>query len=375
MASPSTVSKSVKFGLHFAGVWPGTPFPIVHKVFWIFFMVVLQTYQYEYIITRYKTESLMILIDSLSIAMPFTLVCIKLIVSWMNQGVLRDILSTMDEDCEKYAAIDTNNLISKTSVLSFRLTSAIASSYLVSAAFYIAGTLAYQHASNSTTRELLFKMDLPFDTNESPVHELVVTAQFLHLATSAFTFGTFTGLLLMVTLHVGCHVDILCNRMLSPSVTGKEQVRFFISRQQEIIIFVGKIEKLFTHIALSQLLSNTFITCCVGYLIVISLSAENGLPMLMKCILFYYVICLEAFIYCFVGEFLDIKSKMIAKTAFDIPWYNLHPDVSRQLVLLILRAQKGLPLTFGKFSMMNLESFTGIMKASASYMSVLLAMS
>ncbi|XP_076640648.1 uncharacterized protein LOC143352206 [Halictus rubicundus] len=373
MASPNTVSKSVKFGLHFAGVWPGTPFPGVHKVFWIFFMVLLQTYQYEYIIRRYKTESLMILIDSLSISMPFTLVCIKLIVSWMNQGLLREILSTMKEDCEKYAAIDTNNFIPKTSMLSFRLTSMITSSYLVSAVFYIVGTLEYQQRSNSTTRELLFKMDLPFDTNESPVYELVVTAQFLHLATSAITYGTFTCLLLMVTLHVGCHVDILCSRMTESSVTDKEQVRFFISRQQEITMFVEKIEQLFTYIALSQLISNTFITCCVGYLIVISLSAENALPMLMKCILFYYVICLEAFIYCFVGEFLDIKSKMIAKTAYDMPWYNLHPNVSRQLVLLILRAQKGLPLTFGKFSMMNLESFTSIMKASASYISVLLA--
>ncbi|XP_076279847.1 odorant receptor 10-like isoform X3 [Lasioglossum baleicum] len=293
----------------------------------------------------------------------------------MLRSVLRDILSTMDEDCEKYAAIDTNNLISKTSVLSSRLTSAIVSSSMLSAVTYTAGTLAYQQGSNSTTRELLFKMDLPFDTNESPVYELVVTAQFLHLASSAFTFGAFIGLLLMVTLHVGCNVDILCNRMLDSPVTDHEQVRFFISRQQEIISFVEKIEELYTYIALSQLLSSTFITCCVGYLLVISLGAENGLPMIIKCIVFYYVICLEAFIYCFVGEFLDIKSKTIATTAFDILWYNLHPDVSRQLVLLILRAQKGLPLTFGKFSMMNLESFTGIMKASASYVSVLLAMS
>ncbi|XP_076282990.1 odorant receptor 10-like [Lasioglossum baleicum] len=360
MASPSTVSKSVKFGLHFAGVWPGTPLPNVHKAFWISVMGVLQTYQYEYIITHYRTASLMTLIDCFSITVPFTLLCIKLIATWINHGVLRDILSTMDEDCEKYAAIDTNNLISKTSVLSSRLTNAIVSSCMVSAVAYTAGTLAYQQGGNSTTRGLLYKMDLPFDTNESPVHELVVTAQFLHLATAALTFATYIGLLLMAALHVGCNVDILCKRMLDPSVTDKEQVRFFISRQQEIISFVEKIEKLFTYIALSQLLSNTFITCCVGYLLVISLSAENGLPMLMKCIVFYYVICLEAFIYCFVGEFLDIKSKTIAATAFDIPWYNLHPDVSRQVVLLILRAQKGLPLTFGKFSMMNLESFTAV---------------
>lgn len=40
-------------------------------------------------------------------------------------------------------------------------------------------------------------------------------------------------------------------------------------RYQEIIIFAERVEKLFTYIALSQLVSNTLITCCVGFLIVI----------------------------------------------------------------------------------------------------------
>ncbi|XP_076224744.1 odorant receptor 10-like isoform X1 [Nomia melanderi] len=376
MKSPSTISKSVKFGLHFAGIWPGTPYPGVHKAFWVIAMVLLQTYQYEYVITRLRTESLMILIDSVTIAIPFTLVCIKLIVAWINHSVLREILSTMEYDCKKYAVIDTKNVMSKTAILSFRLTSLVASCYLMSTAFYTIGTFAAQQANDSTSRQLLFKMNLPFDAHESPAYELVMTAQILHLATSAITFGIFSSLLLMVTLHVGCHIDILCQKMMDSFDTlGNEQIRFFINRQQEIIIFVEKVERLFTYIALSQLLSNTVVTCCLGYLIVISVTAENGLPMLLKSIMFYNVVCLEVFIYCFVGEFLDIKSKMIAKVAYEIPWYNLQPSVSRQVVLLILRAQRGLPLTFGKFSNLNLESFTSIMKASASYMSVLLAMS
>ncbi|XP_076375651.1 uncharacterized protein LOC117226777 isoform X2 [Megalopta genalis] len=268
MTSPSTINKTMKFCLHFVGVWPGTPLPGLHKIFWIVAMTLSQTYQYDYIISHYKTESLVTLIDSLSITMAFTLSCIKLIVSWTNHGVLREILTTMEKDCQKYADIDTNNLIAKTSMLSFRLTTAITVGHLVSVVLYTLGTIGYQEGSNST-RELLFKMDLPFDTNESPAYELVITAQFLHLVTSSLNFGTFSAFLLMVTFHIGCHVDILCNTMWDPSLVDKEQILFFISRQQEITMLGKKIEQLFTYIALGQLLSNTLITCCVGYLIVI----------------------------------------------------------------------------------------------------------
>lgn len=48
----------------------------------------------------------------------------------------------------------------------------------------------------------------------------------------------------------------------------KEQINFFINRHKEIILFADRVEKLFVYIALSQLLSNTLNTCCVGYLIV-----------------------------------------------------------------------------------------------------------
>ncbi|XP_078047604.1 odorant receptor 10-like [Augochlora pura] len=375
MTSSSTVNKTMKFCLHFIGIWPGTPLPDVHKFIWVVTMMFLQTYQYKYIISHYKTENFATLIDRVAVAIPFTLVCIELIVAWAYQGVLNEILTTMEKDCEKYAVIDTDNLIRKSSVLSFRLSTAIIAAHLLCSTLYVTGVIGYQPHGNDTTRVLLFKVDLPFDTTASPAYELVVTEQILHLLSTSLTFGSFGSLLLMTTLHVGCHVDVLCNRFSDPFVIDKEYIRFLIIRQQEITIFVKKLEQYFTYIALAQLLSNTFVTCCTSYLIVSALGLEDAVPVLLKCIMFYYVICLDLYIYCFVGEFLNTKSEMIAEVAYGMPWYDLDPKVTRQLVLLILTAQEGLPLTFGKFSKLNLESFTSIMKASASYMSVLLAMS
>lgn len=241
----------------------------------------------------------------------------------------------MEQDCQKYTEMDINNLISKTGQVSFYLTSIIISSYLVSAFFYLTGAVAFQGSNDSVSRELLFKMDLPFETNESPNYEFVVTIQFLIHFSAALTFGSFTALLLMVVLHVGCQIDIMCQNLTDVLPKNENKLKHFISRYQEIIIFTEKIEKLFTYIALSQLVSNTINTCCEGFLIVIS--------------------------------------QLIGDTAYDILWYDLHPNESQLLIPVILKSQKGFILTFGKFSSLSLESFTSIMKISASYMSVLLA--
>ncbi|XP_076224459.1 uncharacterized protein LOC116430396 [Nomia melanderi] len=371
---PSTVSKSVKYGLHFVGIWPGTMFPGVHKFFWILTVGLCQGYQYKYIYKHLQTDSLMKIVDTLSITLTNTVLAIKLMIAWVNHGLLCEILTTMEEDCVKYAAIDSNKIIPKTSDLSYRITSSIAFVYLVAATTYAAGTLSVPRYNDSLDRQLILNMDLPFDTNVSPTYELIVAAQVIHQVAAAYTFGIFGALLLMMILHIGCLVDILCHILTNISSKDEGQVRFVAMRHQEIIMFTERIEKFFTYISLLQLLANTLTSCCLGFLIIVSLKASSGNLVIIKCCWFYMVLCLEIFIYCFAGEYLNVKSDMIIDAAYQVTWYDLQPTISRQLVLLILRSQKGMPLTFGKFSTLSLESFSRIMKASASYMSVLLAM-
>ncbi|CAK9826541.1 Odorant receptor 4 [Anthophora retusa] len=373
MTSINTISRSVKYGLHYAASWPETS-SILHKLSWIIVMCILQTFQYGYVIRHYKHETLVEVVDHLSICLPFTLVCAKLFVAWTHRGLLSDILSTMKEDCQKYAAIDTKSLIPKTARLSFRLTNMVLCVCVSSTAFYAIGVLAPQITNATASRELLLKMDLPFDTTKSPNYELVVAMQYICKASTAFTFGTFTGLLLMMVLHLGCQIDIMCQTLKEVPYKNKNQLRFFISRHQQIIIFADRIEKLFTYLALSQLMSNTLITCCVGYVIVIAVQTNDGFRMLIKLVVYYAAVCSEAFVYCFAGEYLNIKSKLIGDTAYEFLWYNLHSNESRLMILVILRSQRGFILTFGKFANLSMESFAGIMKASASYISVLLAM-
>ncbi|XP_076224743.1 odorant receptor 10-like isoform X2 [Nomia melanderi] len=337
MTLRNTISRSVKYGLSFVGIWPGTPFPALYKVCWFTSLVTVQFHQYSYMAKHFKTDGFVKLIDCLSVSLPYSLLIVKFIVTWINHSALREMISTMEEDCVKYAVLDTNNLISKTADFSFRLTSTISFLYLFAPSMYAAASFAIPRSNDSVDRQLLVNMDLPFDTNQSPTYELVVAIQVVFQTMASYAFGIFSALLMMVVLHIGCHIDILCNVLANISSRDKGLLRFVTLRHQEIIVFVQRIEKLFTYISLFQLISNTLLTCCAG--------------------------------------FLAITSQMIIDAAYQMAWYNLQPTLSRQMILLILRSQKGLPLTFGKFSPLSLESFAKIMKASASYMSVLLAMS
>ncbi|XP_011870725.1 PREDICTED: odorant receptor 22c-like isoform X2 [Vollenhovia emeryi] len=90
--------------------------------------------------------------------------------------------------------------------------------------------------------------------------------------------------------------------------------------------------------------------------------------------MFYFVMNMEAFIFCFAGEYLSAKSKSIGDAAYDSLWYESGSRDSRSILFLIMRSQNQLTITIGKITNLSLERFSSIIKASASYISVLLAM-
>ncbi|XP_076386814.1 odorant receptor 4-like [Megachile rotundata] len=372
MELPNTISSSVKIGLHFIGIWPGTPFPTLHKIYWIVVSGLFQVFQYRYVVQHYGLEAFRESVDNFCVALAFTQLNVKLIISWIYYSVLCDILSTMEEECKKYAAMDTDKLILKTARLSYVLTTTILTMYVIGPVTHIAGTAATAPRNSSP---LFLKMDLPFDMDSSSTYGLVLAGQFFYQTSGAYAFGVFSALILMVVLHVGYQIDIMCQTVTDMPIVDKEQLRFFIKRHQDIIIFTEKIEKYFTYIALSQLFTNTLVTCCLGVMIVIVFTTGGGAILVMKYLMFFVNIWVEAYIYCFSGEYLSTKSKLICESAYRCLWYDLRRNESQLLIIVILRSQKGFKFTFGKFSSLSLENFTSILKASGSYMSVLLAMS
>ncbi|XP_076375628.1 odorant receptor 82a-like isoform X2 [Megalopta genalis] len=383
MGSRSTVSQSMKYGLYIVGSWPGTRFGGLLKFCWLLHATSLLLLQCIYLFTHIRSDGLAQLFDCCGFISTYGLLCVKITFLWLNHGALSDILTSMEEDCVEYSVIDTNNLISKAADLSRIATKTVIVIYVGCSTFFSFATLVAPRSDlvNTTiSRRLIMNMNLPFNTNISPTYEIVMIMQFVSLITSTYVYSICSALLLMMMVHMGCQVDILC-QAIAKIATSKDhkQFQFVARRHQELIAFSERIEKVFTFIAVAQLLSNTVVTCCVGYIIIYTLQEGNDLPQLLKYACSYIAICSEVFTYCYAGEYLNMKvnfvSDMIVDTAYQISWYNLEPSMSRHVILLLLRSQKGLRLTFGKISTLSLQTFSGIMKSSASYMSVFLAKS
>nr|XP_012219879.1 PREDICTED: odorant receptor 22c-like [Linepithema humile] len=133
-----------------------------------------------------------------------------------------------------------------------------------------------------------------------------------------------------------------------------------IERHNKVILFAENIENFVSSIALMQVVSNTSVISCLGFIVVISLSNEDGAFMLLKVISPYIALLMEIFLFCFAGEYLSHKSKTIADAAYDSLWYNMPLNRSKIIAFIIMRSQTRLTITAGKIISLSLESFASI---------------
>ncbi|XP_043800864.1 odorant receptor 4-like [Apis laboriosa] len=148
---------------------------------------------------------------------------------------------------------------------------------------------------------------------------------------------------------------------------SQDIIKNIIVRHQKIIQLSKNIETIFTYISL------LYQICCFVLTIVKSLHTEQTIVLIMKCLPYYIAVNCEAFILCYTGEYITSKSENINKAIYNFLWYDLKPRDVRIILKIILRSQKQLMLTAGKFICLSLEAFANMLKASASYVSALYA--
>nr|XP_012219955.1 PREDICTED: odorant receptor 22c-like [Linepithema humile] len=371
----STVSRPVEIGLRLTGIWPNSC--IFFRLIWSAVMGTGLIFQYHYLLTHFSTKELPNLIDGLSTTLPYSLLFFKLIVLWVNNRyaflsflhcrIFISILTAMSEDWYEYSSMQA--MINK-GIIAHRCSKLIIGVYSTAVLLYSTASVSFRRQAGDDCRELLIKMELPFVFCESPIYEIVICVQFVHLMAVASSIGMLDALIVTLMLHIGGQIDIMHQQLEKICPTDNERdlstaiMKSLINKHQKIISFSENIESLFSHIALMQFFSNTLIICCIGFLIVTSLGTDEGIRMLVKTVFFYIAITLEAFIFCFAGEYLSNKSKMVGDAAYESLWYTFKPRDCRTLLLVIMRSQKRLTISAGKFMDLSLEGFTTILHTS-----------
>lgn len=83
------------------------------------------------------------------------------------------------------------------------------------------------------------------------------------------------------------------------------------------------------------------------------------------------ILMIQLFAYSYVSNYLKYQMDGIGYSSYSCNWYNLPRNVAKDIVFVILKAQNPVHLKAGKFVAVNLETFTSILKASMSCLSVL----
>ncbi|XP_020289087.1 odorant receptor 4-like [Pseudomyrmex gracilis] len=385
MARKSTLNRTLRFVLTLCGIWPDASYVLLYRTFWIVTTTMILFCHYRYFLTHVYSAKLVDLMDCVSSFLAFSKVIIKCALFWLNQRKFAEILAMITKDWNDCASCEISmRKITSKAKISDRIANTIITLHTVTIFLYCFGIILADVDVNDHTTELPFvnKIELPFSIKTQRLYRCVLMAQFFHMILSAWAAGIINALLLTLTLHIAGQIDILCH-WLSQSMpcedkTAHESVVIatskIIQKHQKIIDFSENVENMFTHIALVQFVTNTIMICLLGFLIVTAIGSPNMMEEILKSSFFYTITNLEAFIFCFAGEYLNNKSKEVGIAAYNCGWYNLQPKDSRVLLFIILRSQKQLRLTVGKMMDLSLNSFTSIMNASGSYMSVLLAM-
>ncbi|XP_011065200.1 PREDICTED: putative odorant receptor 92a [Acromyrmex echinatior] len=233
---------------------------------------------------------------------------------------------------------------------------------------------------NNTLRQFPIKVQFPLKAQQSPIFELLAVTQFLLMLFNSYMLFVINALISTLVLHISGQIDILCQefKIISAKTlrykTSTSMLDILIERHNRVFWFSDNIENLFSFIALMQVVWNTLVICGLVFIIIISFHIETGVSVIIKSVFSYLAVIVEIFILCFAGEYLNLKSKSIADAAYGSFWYDLSSNNKKIIPFIILRSQKQLVITAGKITNLSLETFTSIMKASASYVSVLHAM-
>ncbi|XP_076375635.1 odorant receptor 13a isoform X2 [Megalopta genalis] len=352
------IIRPVEIGLRFTGIWPSA-YENFFRLLWVLMMSPTLVIQYWYVRNRFNSENLVDLIECVSCAVPYALIFLKLVTFWNKRRVFKTILIAMDADWDNTSI--TKDLMAEKVKLSTRCSQLVLSIYVFAVFTY---SLVYINGIRSTgynnisaeSAELLIKMELPSVAYESLNFQYVIIAQICQLLLVAFAIATMDSLLITLILHVGGQIEVIHQVLAGIQLKGikrglqKSTFKYLFKKHQNIIDFTKYIESLFSFIALMQMVCNTISICCIGFMMMI------------------------AFIFCYSGEYLSNKSTSIHIAAYNSLWYLLKPDDGRIIILLIARSQKKSTITAGNVIDLSLERFTGLMKASASYISILRAM-
>lgn len=132
----------------------------------------------------------------------------------------------MVKDWEECDILDRYTM-TRMAYISRRFSNMIIFSHTISVFFYATGALLKQKGENETdTRELIVKMELPFEVESTPIYVTILITQFLHQSSAAAMVGVLNSFLITLVSTIALS---LCAKKYCKKIIKHEKTRIYIS--------------------------------------------------------------------------------------------------------------------------------------------------
>ncbi|XP_017782132.1 PREDICTED: odorant receptor Or2-like [Nicrophorus vespilloides] len=225
-----------------------------------------------------------------------------------------------------------------------------------------------------------------FDYSSSPIYEYGALFQCFSMLIYAIQIGNSFSTMIGLLAHISIQMDILSNVFRYLKIRAEKLQKLDIDKSKpfehyvdilfreninhhlKIFELADEIEKFYSVIILILMMSFIIILCfvlycCLVFPIFSIFFMQNAT---YSCIILCHIA-----MYCYWGNEVSDASLGVAQAAAEVDWVDLPGNISKSLIMVILRAQKPLHITAGKLFPLSMTTFMSIMRRTFSFLMLL----
>ncbi|XP_051172685.1 odorant receptor 13a-like [Leptopilina boulardi] len=366
---------SLEFSLNFLGLLPNKP-NLFNQLLLCSSLVVISPFQLKDILF-YDNRAKML--DGVRDMAVIIFLVVKFLIMLSNKSSLHFLLKELEEDWKNIKNSKNEKIMMEYVNYAHKFCISDWSLYAITTCTYI-GEFFIIYFTNTSDQKILFiPATYPFDINPLPIFIAVTILQSVLFGCWVCANALSETLLATLVFHLVGRIEILRNEIgnmsFSPNTVNSKRylidfIKKIVYQHRKLIIISQKIEAIYSYICLIQFFTSTITLCLAGYLFITSVD-DLDLFLILKYICFILLMLLQSFAICFCGEILLTKSLSIPQSIINCSWYETSPENIKLLLMIIVRTQKPMSLTIGKFTALSIKGFTKILQTSVSYLSVL----
>ncbi|KAK0180230.1 hypothetical protein PV327_005895 [Microctonus hyperodae] len=310
-----------------------------------------------------------LIIDNITVNLPSMVAEFKLLVLWYKKKDVAGIFAMIEQDWLNEKSDRERDVMIKCAKIS--------KIFMIGGLFGSIGCVTLYIAPitfNMVIRTINNITDIPgalfsvqtvyfYDVTSPAIYRLTVFSQFIGGTSVCLLYAGVDVIFGMFVMHLCGQLENLSYKletMADREENFQKLLRINIERHCCLIRYRNKTENIFNELVLA--------------LVIFSDNTKMPITQIASYIMLIVYLLFLMFIYSWAGENLVTKSESLFTAVYNCNWTSLKPNEFRQITFILMRTEKALHLTAGKFTPVTLNTFVTIVKTSCGWVSVLLAM-